>query len=217
MQVVAINVGTPRELRGNNFKGRTGIFKEPAKGPVRVGPLGLEGDAVLNAKHHGGPDQAVYLYRAEDYAWWSEQLGREVLPGTFGDNLTVQGLPAPGLGIGTRLQLPELLLEVTAPRIPCNTLTERMDDPGFAKKFIRAERPGIYLRVIEAGTVRSGEPITLLPAPDDPLTTLDLYRDSYRRLDAARIREWLALPIDMRTRAAFEKKLIDRSSSRAAS
>lgn len=217
MQVVTVNVGTPRQLRGNSFKGRTGIFKEPAPGPVSVGPLGLEGDAVLNAKHHGGPDQAVYLYRAEDYAWWSEQLGREVAPGAFGDNLTVHGLPEPGLGIGARLQLPDLLLEVTAPRIPCNTLAERMDDPAFAKKFVRAERPGIYLRVIEAGTVRSGDPVTLLPAPGEPLSTLDLFRDSYRRLDAARIRAWLALPIDMRTRAAFEKKLGKQPSSRAAS
>ena len=207
MQVDSINTGTSRKLSGRSFSGRTGIFKEPVTGPVTVGPLGLEGDAVLDAKHHGGPDQAVYLYRAEDYEWWSDQLGREIAPGTFGDNLTVRGLPGPGLGIGDRLQLPDLLLEVTAPRIPCNTLAERMDDPGFAKKFVRAERPGIYLRVIAPGSARTGDPVSLLPAAGDPLTTLDLYRDSYQKLDAARIRQWLNLPIDMRTRAALQKKL----------
>lgn len=207
MQVVSINVGAPRELRGRSFSGRTGIFKEPVDGPVAVGPLGLEGDAVLNAKHHGGPDQAVYLYRAEDYDWWSEQLGRELAPGAFGDNLTVRGLPAPGLAIGSRLEFPEVVLEVTAPRIPCNTLEQRMETARFAKAFVAAERPGIYLRVIRPGRLGRGDSGTLEPANDGTLTTLDLFRDMHRRPDPERLRAWLALPIDARTRAKFEARL----------
>jgi MOSC domain-containing protein YiiM len=209
MQVVSVNVGRARELRGRSFDGVTGIFKESAEAPVTVTALGLKDDAICDGKHHGGPDQAVYLYRQEDYDWWSEALGRPVAPGTFGDNLTVAGLPSPALPIGARLTFPELVLEVTAPRIPCNTLAQRMDDPTFGKAFVRAERPGIYARVVREGRVTAGDAFTL-EAADAGATTVDLFRDSYRRLDADRLRHWLALPIDERTRARFEAELAAR-------
>ncbi|TVS12404.1 MAG: MOSC domain-containing protein [Gammaproteobacteria bacterium] len=207
MKVVSINRGRKRRLEGRSFRGSTGIFKEPVAEPVVVGELGLEADAVCNTRHHGGPDQAVYLYREEDYGWWSDQLGRQLAPGTFGDNLTVRGLPDPGLVIGSRLRLPDLLLEVTAPRIPCNTLAQRMNDPSFAKAFMRAERPGVYLRVIEAGSVRAGDGIELERYAGDQLTTVDLFRDSHRKLEAEMIRRYLAVPIDIRTRSKFEAEL----------
>lgn len=207
MNVVSVNRGSKRRLEGRSFKGPTGIFKEPVTEPVAVSELGLEADAVCNRRHHGGPDQAVYLYREEDYVWWSDQLGRELAPGTFGDNLTVRGLPDPGLVIGSRLRLPDLLLEVTAPRIPCNTLAQRMDDPTFAKAFVRAERPGVYVRVIETGSVRAGDAIALEPYVGEQVTTVDLFRDSHRRLDAGTMRRYIAVPIDIRTRSKFEAAL----------
>ncbi|MGD8417378.1 MAG: MOSC domain-containing protein, partial [Pseudomonadales bacterium] len=140
MLVTSINIGRPRSLNGKSFRGETGIFKEPVATPVRLDVLGIDGDAVLNERHHGGPDQAVYLYRQEDYDWWSETLQRPIAPGTFGENLTVSGLPSPDLPIGARLEFDQVLLEVTAPRIPCNTLAERMGDARFARAFVRAER-----------------------------------------------------------------------------
>ncbi|MCC5871500.1 MAG: MOSC domain-containing protein [Gammaproteobacteria bacterium] len=207
MQVASVNIGSKRSLSGRSFKGTTGIFKEPVAGPVTVGSLGLESDAVCDVRHHGGPDQAVYLYREEDYDWWSGQLGRAVLPGTFGDNLTLRGLPEANLMIGSRLRLPELLLEVSAPRIPCNILAQRMDDPGFVKAFVAAEKPGIYCRVIETGRVRAGDSVSLEPYAGDQVSTLDLFRDSYRKLGAEDLRRYLAVPIDIRTRTKFEAKL----------
>ncbi len=209
-QVVSINVGRRRRLEARGFRGETGIFKESVAGPVAVGPLGLDGDVVVDGRHHGGLDQAVYLYRQEDYDWWSSELGRPVAPGTFGDNLTVAGLPDPGLVIGTRLELPELQLEVSAPRIPCNTLAARMGDSSFVKRFLRAERPGFYCRVIEVGRVSVGDAFALKDNPETPLTTLDLFRAVQRSLDAAELRAFLDVPIDGRTRREFESKLSGR-------
>lgn len=207
MQVVSVNRGRAQALRGRSFNGTTGIFKQPVAETVAVDALGLSGDAVCNKRHHGGPDQALYLYREEDYRFWSDELGREVAPGEFGDNLTVSGLPEPGLAIGSRLRLPDLLLEVTAPRIPCNTLAERMQDPGFVRAFFEAERPGIYLRVIEPGTVADGQACELEPFAGEQVSTIELFRASRRKLDATALRRFLAVPIDMRTRAKFEAQL----------
>ena len=207
MHIHSVNVGRPRLLEGSSFQGTTGIFKEPVSGRIALDTLGLAEDSVLNEEHHGGPDQAVYLYRQEDYDWWSGTLNRRVGPGTFGDNLTVTGLAGPDIAIGTRLVLPHALLEVSAPRIPCNTLAERMGDARFAKAFIQAERPGIYCRVLSAGTVGTGDAFTLDTSSASDVTIVEIFRTAHRKLSRDELVRFLAAPIDIRTRQAFEKKL----------
>jgi len=205
--VTSINRGSRERLDQRSFKGITGIFKRPVAGPVAIGLLGLESDAVVNRKHHGGPDQAVYLYRQEDYDWWTAELGTRVEPGAFGENLTVAGLAEPGAVIGSRMDFGAVVLEVTAPRIPCNTLAARMGDPGFAKRFMAAERPGLYCRVIRPGILKTGAPFTVAPYTGDQVSTLDIFRARYRRLGEAELRRFLAAPIDARTRAAYQPAL----------
>lgn len=207
MRIVSVNVGRRERLEGRSFEGETGICKRPVAGPVVIGELGLEGDAIVHTEHHGGPDQAVYLYRVEDYQWWGQQLGVDVDPGSFGDNLTLGGLPTPDLPVGSRLLFAQVVLEVTAPRIPCNILATRMGDPGFAKRFIAAERPGIYCRVIERGEVRADEAFRLDGHHDATVSTLEMFRAAYRRNDADELRRFLAAPIDARSREQYARKL----------
>lgn len=154
VSLVSVNAGVLERLTPAS-KSRTGIRKTPVGGPVLCDAQGLVGDAIGNHKHHGGPDQAVYLYSAEDYAWWSETLGRPCAPGLFGENLTLdRWWDAPR--IGDRVQFGDVVLELTAPRIPCNTLASRMGDPRFVQQFARATRPGAYARVIHPGTLEAG-------------------------------------------------------------
>ncbi|MEE2892810.1 MAG: MOSC domain-containing protein [Pseudomonadota bacterium] len=207
MRIIQVNTGAAQRLSGAIFDGQTGILKTAREGRVAVHALGLDGDAVIDTRHHGGPDQAVYLYRSEDYAWFSEQLGRPVAPGSFGENLTAAGLREPGLAIGTRLEGPDLVLEVSAPRIPCRTLAQRMDDPGFVKKFLLARRPGIYLRVLKEGVVAAGDTFTVTPPAGFQVDTLEVFDAVQRRLDRGEIERLLAVPIDVRTRADLEKRL----------
>lgn len=214
MHVVSINRGQRERLDHRSFSGVTGIFKRPVQGPVPIGLLGLESDAVVNAKHHGGPDQAVYIYRQEDYDWWSAELGRPVEPGTFGDNLTLAGLPDAGAVIGSRLDFGTVVLEITAPRIPCNTLAARMGDPGFVKRFLAAERPGLYCRVIRPGPLHTGASFSCMPYEGDPVSTLDIFRARYRRLTGAELRRFLAAPIDERTRIGYQRDLAGRDPAR---
>ena len=211
IEVISVNVGAARMLAGRSFNGQTGIFKEPVPGSTAVTELGLEGDAVLDSKHHGGPDQALYLYRQEDYDWWSTEQasddGGRFEPGTFGENLTVRGLPAVSLRIGSRLTSASLILEVTAPRIPCNTLAQRMNDARFAKQFIQAERPGIYLRVLQAGNVQPGDTFELTGNDSEGPSTLEMFRAAYRKLNRDELNRFLAAPIDIRSRRDYEAQL----------
>src|SRR5262245_59344294 len=87
--IVAVNVGGIVEVPYRGGSVPTGIFKGPVEDRVAVGPTGIEGDVQADLSVHGGPDRAVYVYSADDYAWWADELGHPVAHGEFGENLTV--------------------------------------------------------------------------------------------------------------------------------
>lgn len=206
MQLISVNLGKARAVEAKS--GQTGIYKRPTQDPVRVGTLGLESDAICDTENHGGVDQAVYLYGVPDYAWWSETLGRELHPGTFGENLTVSELESASLRIGDRLEVGTVVLEVTSPRIPCVTLAARMEDPRFVKRFRQAERPGVYCRVLQTGYVQVGDAVTLSPYEGETLSAVEMFRDFYKpQHDEATLRRHLAAPISVRDREAKEAEL----------
>ena len=208
MKILSVNVGQMTPLPGVKKAGQTGIFKTPAAGPVMVTAYGLEGDAIADTRHHGGPDQAVYVYGAPDYDWWSAELGQPLAPGTFGENLTVEGLESAHLSVGDRLHLAEVVLEVTMPRIPCATLAARMGDPKFVKRFRAAERPGVYCRVIRPGPAAAGEAVRLEPSAGRTITVLEMFRDHYdSEWNETKLRRRLAAPIAIRAREDAEERL----------
>ena len=208
MHLLSINIGAARPVDPARPHDLTGIYKEPAAGPVQVTREGLPGDAIVSVKHHGGPDQALYIYGGADTAWWAAELGREIAPGTFGENLTISDLESAGLAIGDRLHIGDVVLEVTAPRIPCGTLARRMGDSGFVARFRAAERPGCYCRVVRAGVIRAGDPVLLEPDAGEPVTIVEVFRDHYAPdRDPAAIHRFLAAPIALRARAAKERQL----------
>jgi MOSC domain-containing protein YiiM len=174
MKVLSVNVGRPRP---NPWKkvSTTGIDKRPVTGPVAVrapgpegtGTVGLAGDRAYDVKHHGGPDQAVHAYAREDLDEWQTELGSPLPHGAFGENLTTCGLDVNGALIGERWRIGrEVVLEVSCPRIPCATFQGWMRRDGWIEQFMRAAKPGAYLRVIEPGNVRPGDPVEIVHRPD---------------------------------------------------
>ncbi|MEW6093825.1 MAG: MOSC domain-containing protein [Chloroflexota bacterium] len=208
IQLVSVNIGEVSTLVTVNRVEQTGIYKHSVHGPVRVTALGLEGDFVADTKHHGGPDQAVYIYGAADYAWWERELGRKLAPGTFGENLTVSELESACFSIGDRLTVGEVILEVTAPRIPCGTFARRMGDPQFVKRFRDAERPGLYCRVLREGVAQAGDEVTVEPYPGEKVSLLEIFRDHYvQDADESTLRRFLRAPIAIRARKNLEERL----------
>jgi MOSC domain-containing protein YiiM len=209
MHLISVNIGEAQPIRYSKDELDTsGIWKSPVTTPVEITPLALVGDAVMDVKNHGGPDQAVYVYGGADYAWWSEKLGRELAPGTFGENLTISDLECSPLNIGDRLRVGAVVLEVTAPRIPCRTLATRMGDPALVKRFKEGERPGVYCRVILTGKVRAGEKVSIQPYQGDTISVLEMYRIYYdNKASEADIRCILSAPIAIRARQDNEVRL----------
>ena len=208
MQLDNVNLGEKRTLHHKDRTELTGIFKFPVEGPVKVTTLGLEDDVIVSKKHHGGPDQAVYIYGGTDYAWWSEELKKEIPAGTFGDNLTISSLESARFTIGDYIHIRDVTLQVTAPRIPCATFAARMDDPHWVKKFRQAERPGLYCRVLQEGFVKAGDPVSVEKYSGETISILEMFRDYYdRNKSKETLRRHLNAPIAIRARRDLEALL----------
>ena len=169
-QVDSVNVGRPKLLLINGQPNKTGIDKQPIDGPVELRDDAVAGDAVVDREYHGGYDKAVYAYASEDYAWWSGELGRELGPGAFGENLTTSGIAIAETQIGERWRVGSALLEVSEPRQPCSTLGAKMGDQRFVRRFAKSLRLGTYMRIIEPGVVGAGDAIDVVDRPDHEVT-----------------------------------------------
>ncbi len=208
MRLLSVNVGGASPIEGARKSGKTGIYKRPVRGSVEVLSGGLAGDTISDTENHGGPDQAVYVFGSPDYEWWSEVLGLELPPGTFGENLTVAGLESAAVCVGDRLGIGSVVLEVTAPRIPCQTLAVRMGDPAFLKRFRRAERPGVYCRVVREGEVRAGGSVAYTPYAGERVPVLEVFRAFFEPDPGEEVlRRLLSVPIAVRARSEYEKQL----------
>lgn len=157
MHVLSVNVGLPREVL---YKGRcivTGIFKRPVGGAVMIKHLHLEGDGQADLSVHGGVNKAVYFYPFEHYAFWKSALpAAHLSPGSFGENLTIEGIVETQICIGDRLQVGQAVLRITQPRIPCYKLNIRFDRPDMVRRFLASQRCGFYAAVEKEGPVQAG-------------------------------------------------------------
>ena len=203
--LISVNQGTAGHIEG--YKPLTGILKRPLPS-AEIGKLGLQGDAICDPKHHGGIDQAIYLYFADDYQFWATTLGQRIEPGHFGDNLTIGGVEGKSVVIGDRFTIGEVLLEVTYHRTPCMTFAALMHDPMWVKKFHRAGRPGAYCRVLATGTVTPGMDVTYTPYAGERVTVSELMAlDVVKTLDPDFMRRALTTLIRAKTRFKYEDKL----------
>ncbi len=208
MKLVSINIGEVRTQQNKDHAELTGIYKLPSTHPAKITTLGLEGDVIISKKHHGGPDQALYVYGTADYAWWSKELGKELAPGTFGDNLTISDLESAQFNIGDYLHIGKVTLQVTAPRIPCGTFAARMEDPHWVKKFRHAERPGLYCRVLKEGIIQPGDAVAVEKYTGETISILQMYRDYYdNNKSEETLRRHLRAPIAIRARKEVEEDL----------
>ena len=191
-RVLSVNVGAAQS--GILKNARTGIDKHPigsidvfAPGPKGTGASGVDGDAVVNLKHHGGTYQAVYAVSSEELDWWSVDLGRDLLPGGFGENLTTAGFDVDAALVGEQWRIGgSVVLTVTAPRVPCATFARHMSVPGWVKTFAARGRTGAYLAVTRPGTIRPDDEIQVIWRPGHEITVPMAFRAWMGDRDLAR-------------------------------
>lgn len=181
-RVLAVSVASATTVPWESRRVRTGIFKEPVRGPVAVRRLGLEGDEQADLEKHGGPLKAVYAYPGEHYAFWRRELPETHLPwGAFGENLTITGLTEETVRSGDRFRIGTAFLAATKPRFPCYKLGIKFGSEAIIDRFLASGRTGFYLRVLEEGSVTAGDAIEGLGGDARQPTIADMVDDRRRR------------------------------------
>lgn len=175
MKVLSVQVGAPREVPGGDRMVRTSIFKTPVTRRVAIVDTNLEGDEQSDLSVHGGAFKAVYAYPSEHYPYWRTQLPTMDLPwGSFGENLTIEGLLEDHVHVGDRLRVGSAELVVTQPRMPCFKLGIRLGRPDVVKRFLESRRSGFYLSVAHEGSVAAGDAIEVVDRHPDAVSIREL-------------------------------------------
>jgi MOSC domain-containing protein YiiM len=181
MQLVSVNVGLPRTVIWKGRTVKTGIFKTPTNGRVRVQTLNLDGDRQADLSVHGGPDKAIYVYPSEHYDYWRGEFPNMELPwGMFGENFTTTGLVEGAVNVGDTFRIGSAVAMVTQPRVPCYKLAAKFGREDIVKRFLASGRSGFYLKVVQEGEVGVGDVIELISRDGHAVTVEDvanLYRD----------------------------------------
>jgi MOSC domain-containing protein YiiM len=155
--------------------GKTAIDKRPVDGPVIARARGFDGDHQCNTHVHGGIDKAVYAYSESDAQRWSQELGRAVPPGYFGENLRIEGIACSDAVIGSRWAVGGSLLEVAGPRTPCSTFQAWTGEDKWVRRFTERGDTGAYLRVLKDGPIAAGDSVTIVYVPDHGATNRDVF------------------------------------------
>jgi MOSC domain-containing protein YiiM len=196
MKVLSVNVGLPREVVAGDEVVLTSIFKEPVSGRVPIRDHNLAGNQQADLRVHGGVSKAVYAYPSEHYPFWREQLDRPDLTwGTFGENLTIEGLLEDAVHLGDRLRIGSAELVVTQPRLPCFKLGIRLSRPDIVKSFMASRRSGFYLAVASEGDIAADDTIAIVARDPDAVSIRELLAIHQReRQDTERLRRVVAHP-----------------------
>jgi MOSC domain-containing protein YiiM len=177
MKIVSLNVGRPRLAMRNDEPVSTGIFKEPVSGRVMLRTLNLDGDRQADLTVHGGPEKAVYVYPAEHYAFWKQELPEMELPwAMFGENFTTEGMFETEINVGDRFRIGSAEVMVTQPRMPCYKLGIRFGRTDIIKRFLASERTGFYFSVLKEGEVSAGDGIEVIEKNASGVRVVDVTR-----------------------------------------
>ncbi len=177
MKVISTNLGKSTTILWNGKEEQTGIYKYPTSEAIQLLNEDVENDTVIDRKHHGGINKACYLYSADQYPYWKNlypNLGWDW--GMFGENLTIEGLDESELRIGDTYKLGTALVQITQPREPCYKLGIRFNDSKIIKQFVTHNYPGTYVKVLETGTVTTGDDMILISQSKNSLTINQYYQ-----------------------------------------
>ena len=147
-----------------------GVAKEAIAEGMLIAGCGLEGDA-----HAGQGHRQLSLLVLDDIDEMRAQ-GLELEPGAFGENLIVDGIDLTQIGVGSRLQVGDALLEVSQIGKECHSRCAIFYTAGDCIM----PRSGVFTTVVQGGIVRSGSPVTIErkiarnaePADAPPLATI---------------------------------------------
>lgn len=166
-QVLSMFEAKPREVEFNGRTIQTGMYKTTICESASIHKNGFGNDFIGNLSVHGGELQAIYLYGLTAYEPWKPLLSQEAFHwGLFGENILLSELNESEIFVGDVFQLGQAVVQATAPRYPCGVFQNSTGYSQTVKKFCELQRPGVYLKVLQEGTVQKGDSFTRIKHQD---------------------------------------------------
>jgi len=176
MKIVSLNIGKRTEIQWKGKTYTTGIFKSKVEGPLFLDLEDVENDVVIDRKHHGGIEQAVYAYGYNHYAYWrSLYPSHQIDYGYMGENLTVSELEETEIHVGDIYKLGNAVVQVTKPRQPCFKLGIRFNDQSIVKQFWNTTKSGVYFRILKTGKIATGDEFVLIEKSTNSSSIADVF------------------------------------------
>ncbi len=136
-----------------NISDRKGIRKKPVKAAVIKTEFGIEGDAHASSEWH----RQVSLLAVESIKKMQD-LGLNVNPGDFAENITTEGIDLLKLPIGTTLTIGEgIEVEVSQIGKECHTRCAIYYQAGDCVM----PKEGIFVKVLKGGKIKEGDRIVV--------------------------------------------------------
>ena len=176
MKVCSVNIGERKKIEWKFKTIETGIFKYAVDNAIFLDVEDVENDHVVDRKHHGGNDKAVYMYSKSNYAYF-EKLYPEInlYHGIFGENITIDKLSEEEVFIGDIFKIGDAIIQVSQPRFPCFKLGIVFNNQEIVKQFLNAPYCGFYFRILKQGTVKKGDEMMLIENAKNSMTVADVY------------------------------------------
>jgi MOSC domain-containing protein YiiM len=146
----------------------SGINKTATAETIRLHKTGFEQDQQGDLEHHGGLTKAIHHYPYEHYALWKNELTLHPLlkrPGAFGENFSTEGITETEVAVGDTFQIGSCIIQVSQGRQPCWKLNARFNQADMEKRVLESGRTGWYYRVIQPGTLTTGDTLTCVDRP----------------------------------------------------
>lgn len=194
MRIISLNIGRPSAQRYGGLEVITGGAKKPVtRAMLRF--ENFDGDRQADRVNHGGVEKAVCVYPFDHYPYWKKQLGRDLQPGAFSENLTVSGAIETEVCVGDVFQVGEATVQVSQPRMPCSKLAGKNASNLLPKLIADTGYTGFYMRVLSEGVVAAGEGFELVRAHPERITIADVNSIIYEKSqDIALIKRLAELP-----------------------
>lgn len=142
------------------------IAKRESLARLTVSSTGFDRDRQADLSVHGGADKAIHHYAGDHYSAWQQELNRpDLVPGSFGENISTRGLVETEVCIGDIFRLGEALVQISQGRQPCWKLNAHTGEDRMAYHFQKSGRTGWYYRVLETGEVQTGDEVHLIERP----------------------------------------------------
>jgi MOSC domain-containing protein YiiM len=134
-----------------NISEKKGIRKKPVDEITVLAEFGIEGDAHASGQWH----RQISLLALESIRKMQE-MGLDVGPGDFAENVTTEGVDLVSLPIGAKVLLgTDIETEVSQIGKECHTRCAIYHQAGDCVM----PKEGIFVKVLRGGTLRKGDPI----------------------------------------------------------